>query len=247
MHLHVAYLRLKPHVKYCFAQDIPKGCYMFVGHYGVAFAARGAEKRLPLWLYFLAVQWVDVVWTVLVFFGVERVHIQTGVNPSGPLVFDFYPYSHSLAAGMAWAAIAFMGYRVLTRMQGSQRVAAFLGLAVLSHWFLDLLVHQPDLPVYDENWKVGLGLWNHPGIELALEFALLFAGLVYYFKKSPELSRARRIGAVALCLFIITIQFVGDFGPPPGSVQVMAVSGFVLYLVFTAAAFFVEGRKPSVF
>ena len=218
---------------------------MFVGHYGVAFAARGAEKRLHLWVYFLAVQWVDLVWTVLVFCGVERVHVQPGVNPSGPLVFDYYPYTHSLAAGMAWGAIAFMGYRVLTRMQGSQRVAAFLGLAVLSHWFLDLLVHQPDLPVYDENWKVGLGLWNHPVIELTVEFALLAAGLVYYFKKSPELSKARRIAVVVLCLGMIAIQLAGDFGPPPESVRVMAVSGFVLYLVFALAAYFVEARARS--
>jgi len=219
---------------------------MFVGHYGVAFAARGAEKRLPLWVYFLAVQWVDLVWTVLVYFGVERVSIVPGVNPSGPLVFDYYPYTHSLAAGLCWAAIAFVGYRVLTRRQGPQRVAAFLALAVLSHWFLDLIVHQPDLPVYDENWKVGLGLWNHPMVELAVELALLVAGLVYYFKKMPELSTARRIATVVLCLVIVAIQLAGDFGPPPGSVKVMAVSGFILYVVFTAAAFFVEGRQAKI-
>jgi hypothetical protein len=54
---------------------------MFVGHYGVALAARGIEKRLPLWAYFLAVQWVDILWCVLVLLGVERVHVQQGVNP----------------------------------------------------------------------------------------------------------------------------------------------------------------------
>jgi len=216
-----------------------------MGHYGVAFAARGAEKRLPLWVYFLAVQWVDVVWTVLIYLGVERVSIEPGVNPSGPLVFDYYPYSHSLAAGLAWAANAFMGYRVLTRMQGSQRVAAFLALAVLSHWFLDFLVHQPDLPLYDESRKVGLGLWNHPMIELGVELALLAAGLVYYFRKMPQLSKARRIGMVVLCLLIAAIQVAGDFGPPPPSVKMMAVSGFVLYLIFTAAAFFIEGRETK--
>ncbi|HEV7165615.1 MAG TPA: hypothetical protein VGO35_09525 [Gammaproteobacteria bacterium] len=218
---------------------------MFVGHYGVAFAARGAEKRLPLWVYFLAVQWVDLVWTVLVFFGVERVHIQPGVNPSGPLVFDFYPYTHSLAAGLAWAAIAFMGYRVITRMKGSQRVAAFLALAVLSHWFLDLIVHQPDLALYPGGLKVGLGLWNFPKVELAVELLLLTAGLVYYFRKSPELSKKRRIGMVVLCLIIIAIQLAGDFGPPPPSVKVMAVSGFALYAVFTALAAWAEGRAAK--
>ena len=216
---------------------------MFVGHYGVAFAARGAEKRLPLWAYFLAVQWVDLVWTVLVYFGIERVSIVPGANPSGPLVFDYYPYTHSLAAGLCWAAIAFMGYRVITRMRGPQRVAAFLALAVLSHWFLDLIVHQPDLDLYDESRKFGLGLWNYPRIELAVELALLTAGLVYYFKRSPELGKARRIALVALCLVIVAIQLAGDFGPPPPSVKVMAVSGFVLYLLFALAAFFIEAQR----
>ena len=218
---------------------------MFVGHYGVALAARGAEKRLPLWVYFLAVQWVDLVWTVLVYLGVERVSIQPGVNPSGPLVFDYYPYTHSLAAGLCWAAIAFMAYRLFMKRQGSLRAPTFLALAVLSHWFLDLIVHQPDLPVYDEGWKVGLGLWNHPWVELAVELVLVAAGLVYYFKQSPELSKARRIGVVALCLVVVAIQLAGDYGPPPPSVKVMALSGFVLYVLFTLGAYFVEGRQPK--
>ncbi|HEV2333347.1 MAG TPA: hypothetical protein VGV16_09320 [Gammaproteobacteria bacterium] len=218
---------------------------MFVGHYGVAFAARGSEKRLPLWVYFLAVQWVDLVWTVLVYLGVERVHIEQGANPSGPLVFDFYPYTHSLAAGIGWAGLAYLAYRAYSRRQGSLRPAVFLALAVLSHWFLDLLVHQPDLPVYDENWKVGLGLWNHPMVELVVEFVLLGAGLFYYFKRSPELSKWRRISTVLLCLVIIAFQLAGDFGPPPSSVQVMAVSGFVLYTLFTLGAYLVEGRQKT--
>src|SRR5579859_6763727 len=176
---------------------------MFVGHYGVALAARGAEKRLPLWVYFLAVQWVDLVWTVLVYVGIERVSVEPGVNPSGPLVFDYYPYTHSLAADLCWAAIAYMGYRAYTKRQGSLRVGAFLALAVLSHWFLDLIVHQPDLDLYDESRKFGLGLWNFPRVELAVELLLLSAGLVYYFKKSPELTKARRITLVALCLVIV--------------------------------------------
>jgi hypothetical protein len=203
------------------------------------------EKKLPLWAYFLAVQWVDVVWTMLVFFGVERVSTQPGVNPSGPLVFDYYPYTHSLAAGAAWAAIAFMGYRVITRMQGSQRVAGILALAVLSHWFLDFMVHQPDLDIYDESRKVGLGLWNHPVIEVIVEYLLLFGGMLFYFRKSPELSVKRRIAMVVLCIFMSLVQLAGSFGPPPPSVKAMAASGFVIYLLFTGLAAWVEGRQTK--
>lgn len=45
---------------------------------------------------------------------------------------------------------------------------------MFSHWLLDLLVHRPDLPLYDDTMKMGLGLWNYPAIALALEAMLLF-------------------------------------------------------------------------
>lgn len=35
---------------------------MFVGHYGVAFGAKPLTPAVPLWVYFIAVQWLDVVW-----------------------------------------------------------------------------------------------------------------------------------------------------------------------------------------
>jgi hypothetical protein len=218
---------------------------MFVGHYGVAFAARGVERRLPLWAYFIAVQWVDVLWTVLVFFGVEQVHIQPGVNPSGPLVFDYYPYTHSLMAAVGWAAVAYGLFRfLLTRRQGSQLAAGILALCVFSHWVLDFMVHLPDLDLVDESRKVGLGLWNFPMLELALELLLLFGGLAFYLAKSPGLSRARRVTLVLFCLLMTAFQLAGSFGPPPPSVRIVAVSGLLLYLGFTCIAWLVERRPP---
>jgi hypothetical protein len=101
---------------------------MFIGHYSVALAARSIERRTPLWAYFLAVQWVDILWCVLVLLGVERVHIQPGVNPSSPLVFDYYPYSHSLVAGILWGVAAFGLCSLIARGAGSRRAAVVLGL-----------------------------------------------------------------------------------------------------------------------
>jgi hypothetical protein len=51
---------------------------MFVGHYGVSFAGKSARPRVPLWVWFIAVQWMDVVWSVLVFLGIEKLHIVPG-------------------------------------------------------------------------------------------------------------------------------------------------------------------------
>ena len=219
---------------------------MFIGHYGVAFAARSLERRIPLWAYFVAVQWVDILWCVLVLCGAERVHIEPGVNPSGPLVFDYYPYTHSLLAGTLWGAAACGLYWLITRSGGSRRAGVVLGLAVLSHWLLDFLVHLPDLDLVSESYKVGLGLWRYPVIESAVEFALLIAGLTLYFRGSPGLSAWRRAGVVALCAVIAVVQLSGSFGPPPPSVKVMAGAGFVLYLTFAALAGVAEGPRRAV-
>ena len=55
---------------------------MFVGHYSVSFAAKKAEKRIPLWLLFLAVQWIDVMWSIFVLLGIEKVRIVPGITAS---------------------------------------------------------------------------------------------------------------------------------------------------------------------
>ena len=39
---------------------------MFAGHYGAGLGAKAADARVALWVLFLAVQWVDVVWSILV-------------------------------------------------------------------------------------------------------------------------------------------------------------------------------------
>jgi hypothetical protein len=214
---------------------------MFIGHYAVAFGARAVEKRIPLWVYFLAVQWVDILWCVLVYLGVERVRIQPGVNPSSPLLFDYYPYTHSLVAGLVWALAAYGVYFLVTRARGTRAAAVVLALAVLSHWLLDFVVHLPDLDVVSESYKVGLGLWNYPIAETLLEVALLLAGLTLYFRRSPGLARGRRIALVALCLGIGVLQIAGAFGPPPPSVKALALTGLALYLAAAALARAAEG------
>lgn len=143
---------------------------MFVGHYAPALVANAIEPRVPLWLFFVAVQLVDVVWAVLVLLGIEHVRIDPDL-PSNPLVLEYMPYTHSLVATVAWAGSAFL----VTWHRFGNRGAALVAAAVSSHWLCDLLVHRPDLPLLWTAPKLGMSLWNLPGLAWALEVGMVLA------------------------------------------------------------------------
>ena len=78
---------------------------MFLGHFGAGFAAKAIAPRVSLGWLFAAAQFIDLLWPTLLLAGIERVRIAPGATAVTPLVFEHYPWSHSLAAVAAWAAI----------------------------------------------------------------------------------------------------------------------------------------------
>jgi hypothetical protein len=209
---------------------------MFVGHYSAAFALKASQPRLPLWAMFLAVQAVDLGWALLVMAGVEKARVVPGFTAAFPVDLYYMPYTHSLLATAAWAAalgLAWYGWR-----RGDGRAAALaVAAAVASHWFLDLLVHAPDLPLYGNQHKLGLGLWNYPLPELLLELVLLLGSAALYARALPQ--HARRAWSLAAVLSVV--QAMHTLGPwllnDERAVAAMALGG---YLAFAAAAAWVE-------
>ena len=214
---------------------------MFVGHYGVAFAAKRAATSVPLWVLFVAVQLLDVVWAPLVLLGVERVRIVPGVTASNPLDLYYMPYTHSLVAALLWSVAAFAVYRVLVPGR-STPVALVVSAAVFSHWMLDFVVHRPDLPLYDDSAKVGLGLWNLPAAAFALETALLFGGMWLWFRMGVP----RRAAVGVFGIVMLGIQAYIFFGPPPASDNGAAATALAAYLVFAGVIGWLERpKRPS--
>ena len=218
---------------------------MFVGHYGPSFAIRAARPEIPLWLLFIAVQLVDIVWAVLVLGGIEKLHIVPGITAANPLDLVYMPYTHSLAAALLWSVGAAVACRALFRWRGWSS-AAWVGAAVLSHWFLDWLVHRPDLPLIGNSMKVGLGLWNYVGFSLALEVLLLVGGLGLYLRHSRGVTRVGRYGPVVLVVVMIAVQAASVFGPLPPSPTAVAVSGLGAYLALAAAAGWIDRQRVPV-
>lgn len=212
---------------------------MFIGHYGVSFAARRVDASIPLWILFLAVQLLDVAWAPFVLLGIEKVRIVPGFTASNPLDLYYMPYTHSLPAALLWALGAALAYRFLVDRRGGMRAAVVIGLAVFSHWILDVIVHRPDLPLYGDRAKIGLGLWNLPVIAFALEAALLFGGMWLYFDAAPKL----RKGMVLFGIVMLAVQALVFFGPPPASDHAAALKALVAYVVFAAVARILEGNE----
>ena len=73
---------------------------MFIGHYGPAFGLKPLCKPVPLWLLFIAVQWLDVGWALLVLGGIEKLRIVPGFTEGSPLDLYYMPYTHGLAGAL---------------------------------------------------------------------------------------------------------------------------------------------------
>lgn len=200
---------------------------MFVGHYGVSFAVKKSDDSIPLWVLFVAVQLLDVVWAPLVLLGVERVRIVPGFTATNPLDLYYMPYTHSLVAALLWSAVAAATYRLLRR-SSSPRASLLVGAAVFSHWVLDFLVHRPDLPLFDNSAKVGLGLWNHPVLAFGLEATLLLGSLALFVRHRA----GRWAPLVVFGLIMLMIQAYVFFGPPSVSDAALAATALGSYAVF---------------
>jgi hypothetical protein len=208
---------------------------VFVGHYGVSFAAKKADPSIPLWVLFIAAQLLDVAWAPFVLLGIEKVRIVPGITASNPLDLYYMPYTHSLTAALFWSLGAFACYRFA--VAASSKISALVvATAVFSHWVLDFLVHRPDLPLYDNTAKVGLGLWNLPVLAFALEIMLLFGGMWLYFQTGAT----RRLPTVTFGLIMVCIQAYVFFGPPPVSDKAAAATALTAYVLFAAIIRFLE-------
>jgi membrane-bound metal-dependent hydrolase YbcI (DUF457 family) len=215
---------------------------MFIGHFGLGFAAKAAAPRTSLGTLFLAAQWLDLVWPTLLLGGVERVLIDPSLPGLTPLVFVHYPYTHSLAAVTVWALLLGGAYFGLTRYA---RGALVVSALVASHWLLDAIVHRADLPLaFDGATRIGLGLWQGaPAAAIALEVLIFIAGVLVFWRVfASEASRGARWGVAALVAFLALTHLGNLFGPPPPSVQAIAWVGQAQWLLVLAG--YALDRRP---
>lgn len=202
---------------------------MFLGHFGLAFAAKKINKAPSLGTTFLAAQFIDLLWPFFLIFGIEQVEIDPGNTAFTPLNFVSYPFTHSLVAVVIWGIIVGLMY---LSMRKDKKSAIMLGLLVVSHWFLDAVVHRPDLPVsFGDATKVGLGLWNNVTATLVVELFIFVAGILLYITSTRAQNKWGNISLYSLLIFFLAIYFMNAFGNPPPDAQSIGYVGLAQWLL----------------
>ena len=199
---------------------------MFLGHYGLAFGAKRLAPVTSLGTLILAAQLADEVWPIMLLARVEKVRVVPGLQAASPMDFVSYPITHSLLTG-AVAGLIFGVLYFLARRQ--KRGAWVVGALVPSHWFLDLLMHRPDLPLWPGGSKVGLGAWDSVPLTLLLELVFFGGGLVVYLRSTVAIDRTGTVALWAMVGLLGLFYSSGFIGPPP-SPEAVAWGALLLWL-----------------
>lgn len=206
---------------------------MFIGHLGVALGAKRFRPDVSLGTLVLAAQFVDVLWPMMLIAGAEHVRIAPGATAVTPLDFYDYPWTHSLLMTVVWA----VGFTIVYGMNTGRAGAALVcGGLVVSHWFLDAIVHRPDMPLYPRGEGYGLGLWNSPVATVAIEAVLFGAGLLLYVRTTRPRDKVGQWGFVGLLTVILAAYLANLQGTAPPSVVALewaALSSMLLLIVWT--------------
>lgn len=219
---------------------------MFVGHYAVAFALKGKEKKASLGMLFLATQFVDILFFPLAVLGIEKLNFVNGITEVNNFDLAFMPYTHGLLASVFWSVLVYFLYvRFGDKTDGNgKKVGLVMGLAVLSHWFADLIAHTPDLPLIYGEPKVGFGLWQSKIATFLTEAILLIISVGYYLNKTKANSQVGKYAAGVFVFFLILIAYVNYYQMPQGENLVeLTVSALLSYFLLAAIAWWVDKKR----
>ena len=169
---------------------------MFVGHYSVSFAAKPLARRVPLWVWFVAVQWLDVIWAALVLLGIEKLRIVPGFTEANSIDLYYMPYSHGLPGSIVLSVI----FGSIVAFFGD---TAKVGLGLWRHVALSLPL---------EFVILGLGAWLYAretefagaqGRYLFWGFIIFLAVLQVYSNFGPTPSSPEAFASTALIFYAL--------------------------------------------
>jgi hypothetical protein len=198
---------------------------VFAGHVGAALIVKRAAPGVGLGKLVAGALLLDSLLGVFVLAGLEQVRIPDDYPSLHYLQFDF-PVSHGFLAAVAWSLVAL----ALVQKQYGAEAGNAVGLAVFSHWPLDAIEHEPELPLLYGSPLIGLSLWRILPVAILLEAILVAAGIALYW----PLGRRRRRGVAIAAVITVAMTATQLFATEPPSIRGEAVAWILAAPLFGA-------------
>jgi len=220
------------------------GAGMLVGHLALGMVAKRFEPKISLGTWMLAVMLVDLICFAFLIAGIEHFDAEPGLT-RGRFVFRnvYFVYSHSLLMNAIWAAMFATAYLL---WRGYQRGAWLLPAAVLSHWPLDFVSHNPDMPLAPGASAVyGLGLWNSIPATLIVEGGFWVLAIILYVRATRPKKRAAHYAFWPVIAFL-TLVWYGNItrGIDPNPVRA-GINGLIFFSLVVVWAFWMNRLRPA--
>lgn len=123
------------------------------------------------------------------------------------------------------SATLFAGAYLFFSRYTAGSVAIWIG--VVSHWFLDVVAHRADMPLYPNGPKFGFGLWNSSAATVVLEGFIYCVGVFVYSRVTRENDRIGKWGFWLFVLVLVVFYIADLFSPPPQSITPLAIAALV--------------------
>jgi hypothetical protein len=215
---------------------------MLVGHFGIGFLAKRTAPRVSLGTLVFAAMLADVLWCVFMLAGVEHVRFNPGRGAANYLDAVDVAYSHGLLTLALWGAILASLYWLKRR----DRWAAWvLFVVVLSHWFLDFVSHNPDMPIAPGlPGRFGLGLWKSIPGTLIVEGGLWVIAVVVYARATRARSLLGTLLLWSVAALLVLPWRENISGPPPRDVFSAGVNSLIFFSLVIAWSYGVSRLRP---
>jgi hypothetical protein len=208
-----------------------------INHAATALIIKRLFSGVPIVWILLSVQFVELIWVLLNYVGIERTKTKETVTYVGDIELQHMPYSHSVAS---MTGIAVLSWFIIDKVFDKPETGLAFGIGVASHLVLDLITHARDISIapFIEKPKLGLGLYANlpmPAFVLEIGYGIFcwwvyggglpllaiivvfnLANLSLFARTIPGLERTManrpfRITNVILFQIVITLSLVGLF------------------------------------
>jgi len=221
---------------------------MFVGHLALGLVAKRIEPKISLGAWMLAVLLVDLLCFTFLIAGIEHFDVEPEVARNSFVAISFvrnvfFAYSHSMLMNVIWAALFAAAYFLRRRYP---RGTWLLFAAVLSHWPLDFIAHNPDMPLAPGASAVyGLGLWNSIPATLILEGGFWLLAIILYVRATHPKKRTAHYAFWPVIAFL-TLLWYGNIkrGIDPNPVRA-GINGLIFFSLVVAWAYWMNRLRPS--